>query len=211
MTRELGAGNIKFWGYVHLDDWYKENSDTWIDWTTANFQNQLDWEDGIIITDNNLSPQQQDLILWSDVVYISWITHAPSTATIRGLKRVVRANIANDDTKAQVKRAFENSGLETVPVWPGHKFEIDPLTFIDYNTGLIATPFMAMLGSKNEAGVAYLLLQHKAAMGFKFINAIRVWAEKEWTTTGDETKENFREFTPYMSFEIVDIPTDPRR
>ncbi|TGO16653.1 hypothetical protein BTUL_0025g00070 [Botrytis tulipae] len=110
---------------------------------------------------------------------------------------------------AQIQRAFVASGLPSVPVWPGHRFEINPSTLIDPNTGLMAEPFMAMLGSKNGAGVAYLLLQHRAAMGAKCINAIRVWAYKDWPASGAITVENFRELVVYMSFEIVDTPTGP--
>lgn len=181
------------------------------------FQNQLDWVDGVIIADYNISPAFADpsasvfppLSQWSDIVFISWAAHAPSPTAMQGLKRVVRAGVANDDTKAQIQRAFVASGLATVSVWPGHRFEINPFTFIDPSTGLIAEPFMAMLGSKNGAGVAYLLAQHRSALGVKSINAIRVWAEKEWSTGGDITAENLQEFKPFMSFEIVDTPTGP--
>ncbi|KAJ8062938.1 hypothetical protein OCU04_008185 [Sclerotinia nivalis] len=48
----------------------------------------------------------------------------------------------------------------------------------------MAEPFIAMLGSKNGAGVAYLLATHRATLGLKCINAVRVWAEEEWSTSG---------------------------
>lgn len=181
------------------------------------FQNQLDWVDGVIIADYNISPFFTDpyatsyppVTQWSDVVFISWITHAPNAAAIQGLKRVVRAGVANDDTKAQIQRAFVASGLATVPTWPGHRFEINPFTFIDPSTGSLAEPFMAMLGSKNGAGIVYLLATHRAALGLKFINAIRVWAEKEWSTSGALTEENLADLVPSMIFEIVDTPRGP--
>ncbi|KAF7861795.1 hypothetical protein EAF04_007678 [Stromatinia cepivora] len=202
----ISAGNIEFWGYAHHRVW-----------AGANFQNQLDWVDGVIIADTNISPSYADpeanvyppITQWSDVVFISWITHAPTAAAIQGLKRVVRAAVANDDTKAQIQRAFVASGSATVPVWPGHRFETNPFTFIGPSTGLMATPFMAMLGSKNGAGVAYLLATHRATLGLKCINAIRVWAETEWSTSGAVTEENLLNFVPSMAFEIVDTPTGP--
>ncbi|TGO46440.1 hypothetical protein BCON_0325g00080 [Botryotinia convoluta] len=191
----ISAGNIEFWGYSHIFDWSPDGSEPDDSWTGANFQKQFDWEDGVIIADTNISPYYAR----PDLMIRRGITHVPSAAAVRGLKRAVRANIANDDTKAQIQRAFIASGLANVP--------INPSTFVDPNTGLMATPFMAMLGSKNGAGVAYLLLTHKAAMGFQCINAIRVWAQKDWPMNGAATAENLNELVAYMSFEIVDTPT----
>lgn len=117
--------------------------------------------------------------------------------------------MANHDTKSQIQRAFAASGLATIPSKPGHRFVINPFTFIDPNTGLLATPFMAILASKNGADVAFLLAQHRAALRIKSINALRVWVAQDWSVNAAATKVGWEPFSPYMPFEIVDRPTRP--
>ena len=59
----------------------------------------------------------------------------------------------------------------------------------------------AILGSKNGAGCAYLVAQHKAQLGVKTITTVTLWADKE------RELDKIKEFDPMISmyFKIVDV------
>ncbi len=113
-----------------------------------------------------------DLQKWSDVMFLEWQQHV-NPANIRNIKKISRAGIANPDSKNQVVSAFTTAGMAVVPAWPGHTFSIDASTFLDPVTGRDPHSFFAILGSKNGAGAAYMLSQHKAAFGLKTVTPVR--------------------------------------
>lgn len=43
--------------------------------------------------------------------------------------------------------------------------------------GSISEPFLAVLGTENFGGIAFLLAQHQAAFGRKAIKSIRIWCD----------------------------------
>lgn len=138
--------------------------------------------DGAIIAIDNKSPRWvaldgattfPELEQWSDVVFLQYQEFC-GPLNIRSLRHFLRVNIANDDTKRMIIAAFRLTGGNTVPAWPGKTFRIDPATMKEPLTNNEPSEFLGLLGSKNGAGGAFVLFQHKAALGIKVITSIQV-------------------------------------
>ncbi|KAK5126611.1 hypothetical protein LTR85_009545 [Meristemomyces frigidus] len=109
---------------------------------------------------------------WSDVVFLSW-AHITTAEQQANLRYVFRRVIRNEDTINVINTIARKKGLKScfkvkqcewqVPVWPGIVVE-------QGDDG-----FTALLGSPNGRGVAWLLVQHKAAMGKRTVKSIRMW------------------------------------
>lgn len=100
---------------------------------------------------------------WSDATFAMW-KHVcgKDSASISSLKYVVRALITNDDTLHVMEtiRKKVPAGLPSISCTP---------------TGFTAEWFRAFLGTPNGAGVAYLLMEHKAALTAKTISRITAY------------------------------------
>lgn len=138
-----------------------------------------------------------ELRRWSDVVYLQarFLTSSeyrlpegtarPSADAIKGLKSVVRLGIENKGTNVVVHRIVQDKvtgacGYDTVEqmidagcpdccraiAWPGLTFEIG------------SQEGLALLGTPNGAGVAWLLMQHAELVG-KAIARVTVWCDTE--------------------------------
>lgn len=142
------------------------------------YQSLFNWVDGIIIADNNISPENQSpdlpaypqLSQWSDVVFLQWQQRNSIAGTdIANIRYFFRAHVVNEDTQDKVMmalrlRAQQTGATATWPSWATRQ------TFsMDTDSG------KAILGSKNGSGGAFFLAQHKAQLGDKQITEVVVW------------------------------------
>ena len=105
--------------------------------------------------------QYPDVRYWSDVVFVEWQSQARSWGfDVRQLNYVFRFEIFNLDTKAVMQHILGGSDGS----WPGIEVSMsDP-------GGL------AMLGTPNGRGVAWLLATHQDQLGRRTVESIRVWS-----------------------------------
>ena len=154
---------------------------------------------GAIVALNNESPahvenpppkdQLVPLRSWSDIVFLEWLNQCdpinkePEKA--KSLKHVFRNNIINSETEGTVIKA---SG--------GHINDVG-----NYDNAKVfdmpSDEALAMLGTPNGLGVAYLLAQHKDSIG-KQKTVTRI---KAWDTTFDSPGE--REFTGGIATSLI--------
>ncbi|KAG4428502.1 hypothetical protein IFR05_016013 [Cadophora sp. M221] len=178
--------------------------------TTARFENVFFPASGTIIADANNSPAGlstaeerwfpydvnnpnrfpdeppiSQIFSWSDAAY---------------LQNMIRAGIDNIDTKTQIYFAHQESRQLTI----GGTY-VTATTFrkTDENPG----PFRALLGSKNGAGCAYFLIDHKVALGVKDITSIKVWHPLGAVTL--DAQFDFGAFRPSMLLMVEDVVAVP--
>lgn len=157
---------------------------------------------GVIVADRLHSPASYGfsasderytrIFQWSDAAFLDYKDFCHDN----DLEWVVQATVINDDTKKMVKMALRASGITTMPLWESrHTFR--PHT----------DPFYAILGSKNGAGTAYLLAQHKTAdvgLGVKEISEITIWAPIAWDISNPGADLILDSFN--MLFHITPVP-----
>lgn len=169
----------------------------------ADFQVITNGAQGYIIACNSYSPQERindqgsgvvpDLGKWSDVIPLGW-DNKHSGAT---LNYIARAYIANINTRKMMYEALVATGHTTLPAWPGADITITGTD--DPN----AAAFWGLLGSYHAAAPAYMLAQHKAILGHKTINQIRIWSEdSDWPVSSAEADLN--NMLPNMLLYVVD-------
>ena len=139
----------------------------------AHFMQVINSENGTIVAYDNLSPigadreagrnggPLPDLKFWSDVAYLQWKSRASPTAN---LKYVLRFHVLNDATYLAVEAINEVNCTKKMS-WPG----------ITYSAA--SDEGRTLLGTPNGSSVAYLLIQHKAALGHKTVDKITVFRE----------------------------------
>ncbi|GLA27018.1 hypothetical protein CBS147346_9370 [Aspergillus niger] len=139
---------------------------------------------GLIIAEQNESPvsfsgRHCPIEKWSDVVWLNYAALAKSTgSSVTKLKYVIRTHIVNPDTK---------NVLEVVcggpcPSWPGTTFDINQKKkggVLENQNGL------ALLGTPNGGGAAWLLINHKQQLSRKMPVSVTAW-----TTSGLDAKGN---------------------
>ncbi|KAJ5175657.1 uncharacterized protein N7482_001534 [Penicillium canariense] len=140
---------------------------------------------GLVIAENNRSPADMSggrtcpISKWSDVVWLSYAALARSTgSSVANLKYLVRTHIINADTLSVMKTVCGGP----CPAWPGMVFDIN-----QKKSGgvLINQNGLALLGTPNGGGAAWLLINHKQQLGKK--TPISVTA---WTTSGLDENGN---------------------
>ncbi|KAJ5565315.1 hypothetical protein N7513_001557 [Penicillium frequentans] len=137
---------------------------------------------GLIIAENNQNPaimsggRSPPLSKWSDVVFINWATLARSTgSSVGNLKYLIRTHIVNLDTLNILKIVCGGP----CPAWPGTSFDINQKK----KSGvLINQNGLALLGTPNGGGAAWLLINHKQQLGARKA-PVSVTA---WTTPGTD-------------------------
>jgi hypothetical protein len=157
----------------------------------AYFHSFLSPSTGVIMANNNQSPSQAvvrdngvilpDLQHWSDVVYLKWLSLDPALKS-RSLHYVLRDNLGNGHTLAVINRVLDAHAPfgKECPTWPGLTTDMD------------SKEGMALLGTPNGSGVAWLLIQHKAEcqLGHKTVKRITLlWPDllDDLEEIGDET------------------------
>lgn len=137
----------------------------------AHFYQMVNRQDGLLIAFNNLSPTAAydgfgnpenaipALQRWSDVAYLQW---SMCTEASDPLKFVLQYHVKNPAAEAVVQLINSVNDTEVMP-WPGTTYET------------ATEEGLALLGTPNGIGVAYLLIQHKANLGHKTIDKITVF------------------------------------
>jgi hypothetical protein len=151
--------------------------------TNAKFFSIINPSGGMIVGVENTSPTKQlrcgriqgwqasDMMLpklkfWSDVVYLQWKSKAQVTDD---LKYIVRSHIVNTKTRAVAEHIVASkTGKERWPAWGDASWDMG------------SDEAVALLGTPNGAGVAWLLAQHRKQLGHKTIGRIRlIYNEKD--------------------------------
>ena len=173
--------------------------------TDAHFTNIFELNHGILIAGSNFGPAHThgdklidgealpDLQRWSDIAYLQALylcsaenrvpegCERPAADAVKKLKYVVRHDIENADTNVVIHELLQwyvtgpcsfsvsNEGCPWCSVylmWPGLTFSIES------DEGL------ALLGTPNGRGIAWLLKQHEELIG-KRASKVTVWCDVE--------------------------------
>jgi hypothetical protein len=181
------------------------------------YQNLINTVGGAIIAGDNYSPRDRildanegtehegtipnaadipSLGKWSDIVGLEWSMHGGGTVNY-----IFRSNVQNVNTKAIIQGAFQRTaGVTSVGAYPGRDFTVS-----SDGTGGDGENFYALLGSYHSAGPAYLLAQHRGAVGgMRRIRKIKVWNQgSAWTLGGD-----YDQLAPCMMLTVEAVPQD---
>jgi hypothetical protein len=163
--------------------------------TDGRYINYFNTNIGAIIAYNNFGPAWMarrkeskilpDIRAWSDVVFVDWKMQADATGDdIQGLKYVIRYEVANPDTLTTVEQAAGDS----FPQWPGLTFPMSD------------ERALAILGTPNGAGIAYLLATHKEQLGHKTIESVNVWWREFHLSIEDDSFNLL-----FIAFKIVPV------
>ncbi|KAK4547154.1 hypothetical protein LTR36_001375 [Oleoguttula mirabilis] len=127
------------------------------------------------------------LYRWSDITFLTWLSHTTSDAELQGIKHIIRVNVINEDTVDCITNFVPDRNIDNLPQYPGLQFESSSVA------GL------TLLGPPNGVGVGFFLLQHKARLGkTRRVTSVRVWE----SSTPDEI--DMMGSIPCMLFELSD-------
>jgi hypothetical protein len=166
----------------------------------AAYGNIIDVNDGILIAVGNFSPTgdavENDVSpsvynqyipqpnAYSDLMFLQYSGMCASrNAPVGGLTHVFQVSVINGETADVIEEALADreplswaTRVTFTPTPPGTQQTVDNRAFY----GLLYTP--------NVRGIAWLLVQHKAQMGLRYIDAISVWRklDPEKNTIVDE-------------------------
>lgn len=138
------------------------------------YSNVFNADGGVIVAEGNWAPTLEKnnirvltpLKQYSDVVFLTWQKVAGDK--IKGLKYVIRHQIINLDTLAVLREVLQRRG-EELKAWPGVKISMPD------------RDALAILGTPNGRGVAWILIQHKLQLGpknIKDVTIFRCWEEE---------------------------------
>ncbi|TEY64760.1 hypothetical protein BOTCAL_0143g00150 [Botryotinia calthae] len=195
-----------------LDPELWHDSSRLVEPTGAEWETLINCDPGLLVADRNVSPASLGfnknandvprIWSWSDAVFL-YYKRVCGASAVKNLEWVIRAGIVNIDTNTMVKMTLRASGHGTIPLW-GDRITLHPTD----------DPFFAILGSKNGAGVGFLLNTHKdiiTGLGVRKVNSITIW------TYGDEaldvsstTTDDFPDHTLCLLFEIGPV-TSPNQ
>jgi len=138
--------------------------------TTAEYTNIFNVDGGAIIADMNIGPDYSyrntggevvPLKQYSDIVFLAWQEMAGHK--VNGLKYIFRHGIVNEETVAVVDQILQRRGAQREE-WPGLK-----IPMLDRDA-------LALLGTPNGRGPAWMLNQHKRQLGVKRISDVTIFS-----------------------------------
>ncbi|KAK2006109.1 hypothetical protein LZ32DRAFT_503643, partial [Colletotrichum eremochloae] len=143
--------------------------------TRATYSNLVNPYAGALIFNANISPEYMfqeygrgtvpSLNRLSDFAFFQWIKGCQYKKVNPGyLRFVFRMNITYKPTRQVIMDALKEAGYTRVPGWGYHA---------KFKTGTRQGD--AILGTTHGAGVAWMLIQHKDALGVKEIDEVAVW------------------------------------
>lgn len=142
--------------------------------TTAHYTNIFNVDGGAILADMNTGPDYAahdgfsgeivPLKQYSDVVFLAWQHEADGRTN--GLRYILRHGIINGDTNDVAEHILERRGL-MFQSWPGLKI---PFPHRDA---------LALMGTPNGRGAAWMLIQHKRELGMKRFSDVTIFVTKE--------------------------------
>ncbi|KAK1951910.1 hypothetical protein LY78DRAFT_697911 [Colletotrichum sublineola] len=163
--------------------------------TMAVYSNVVNPSAGAFIFDANMSPRyiveeysgvgtMPDLHTLSDLAFFQWVEGCRhKKASPKSLKVVFRTHITYEPTFALVMQALKEAGHKRVPGWRNRA---------TFKMGTRQGD--AILGSTHGSGVAWMLIQHKDALGVKEIAEAVVWGHQPRTRKKPGSPDGF-EFT----------------
>ena len=142
------------------------------------FDNSYSIGSGIIIGEINdrrkdLVPKEEQLN-WSDIIFYNYKAMIAdenqrrlksglplTTYSVKDIRYIFRHDITNKETKRVIADSYSSLKLDrnTMQTWT-------------YTDEAMRDGFLALLGTPNGLGAAYLVIQHGAEMGFKMIESI---------------------------------------
>ena len=161
----------------------------------------------IVALDNASRALHQPELHWSDVVFIQWMNECQKHKDTTGqpasdLRYVFRYNITNKLTHNVIEEILNKRKHSSEPPEPWMECKVSPNSLDG----------MALLGTPNGVGVAYLLIQHKQEFGSKRVGSIDILTvsnDSDLGTLHDEQKSYA------LRFEIVEAnperPIGPER
>ncbi|CAE7185341.1 hypothetical protein PTNB85_07087 [Pyrenophora teres f. teres] len=135
----------------------------------ADFCSEIHAKAGILIASYNRAPAYAARVPntplppvqhWSDVAFLQWQYLQEDEQGTRGLKYILRESIENEDTLAIVERITNDLAAGEDLYWPG--------LVLDANS----EQAMALLGTPNGGGVAWMLAQHRQQLGHKVVEKV---------------------------------------
>ncbi|CAA9962858.1 hypothetical protein PTMSG1_06226 [Pyrenophora teres f. maculata] len=135
----------------------------------ADFCSEIHAKAGILIASYNRAPAYAARVPntplppvqhWSDVAFLQWQYLQEDEQGTRGLKYILRESIENEDTLAIVERITHDLAAGEHLYWPG--------LVLDANS----EQAMALLGTPNGGGVAWMLAQHRQQLGHKVVEKV---------------------------------------
>jgi hypothetical protein len=108
-----------------------------------------------------------DLKSWSDITFLQWadLHKNEKGPAVSHLRYIMKTPCENPTTQLVIKKALKNTG-QTLSKWPGVTFSMDTKEGV------------AILGTPNGWGVAYLLVQHKKQLGNKVVDKVTVFQDE---------------------------------
>ncbi|KAK2035172.1 hypothetical protein LX32DRAFT_712909 [Colletotrichum zoysiae] len=145
--------------------------------SNAIYENIINPTYGAIIYDSNWSPQHMvtdrnkgnipHLNALSDIVFFQWLQACQlDKVDPKKLKVAYRLTIITRSTWDTIDLALKNANHELAPGWENRK-----VFTMKEDEGA------AILGTSHGAGIAWLLIQHKHALGTKTIAEVAVWKD----------------------------------
>lgn len=129
---------------------------------------------------NELVPLQS----WADLTFLEWVDACKGDeGCVKGLHTVVKCRVQNNVTDHIATQAL--GGLDKWKTWPGTTFAKD------------SQQYEALMGTPSGRGVAWLLLTRRQQLGYKFVERIDLWSEKDGESS-----------TAYYTFRLKDQPDD---
>lgn len=117
---------------------------------------------------------------FSDITFINWADLTKSNPAQRAnLNYVFIRAINNLTSRRVIQEALKASqkSLAEPPPWPGKQFHRPTAS----KPGKQDDPFLALLGTENVKGVAWMLAQHQSQLGSRVIESITVWWDGQGT------------------------------
>ena len=137
---------------------------------------------------------------WSDAAFLQWVqVCGEASVDVSNLNYIFRATITNVETQSIVLAALSSQDVSDVPKWANR---------ITYTETDNPNQFYAILGSKNGAGCAYLLIQHKEKLGVKRITSVTLWTSGILFPIGMDT--DYLKLQMYFTVEDVENPVSSR-
>lgn len=179
---DMGGDNVDM---MHFLKRAVEINGVHIPHTHANFGFVMNVRAGMIVAVDNHAPHvvpgtENPPLLpilrhWSDVAFLQWCLLSSLGLPIPPLNYVLRVGIENDDTIAFMSNILGYSAdvfsMDDGPLfrmaWPGITIPMDNLDAV------------ALLGTPNGSGVAWLLAQHKAELGHRVVKQVSIFFTKD--------------------------------
>ncbi|KAF2646608.1 hypothetical protein P280DRAFT_525472 [Massarina eburnea CBS 473.64] len=142
--------------------------------TNAYFSQILNRDQGVLIAHTNHTPifmgiLQDPMVTtypplhhWSDVAFLQYLGPSNAPAPLK-LNFIIRYSIQNMCTIDIIQQILSNRGIDKLPKWPGIDFAIE------------SQEALAVMGTPNGSGSAWLLAQHRRWLGKKSVEKVTVF------------------------------------